>query len=47
MEHNCENCIYGEWYRKGYDITMMDDVCGGCCSWNDKFQPKENTEVIN
>lgn len=38
MEHTCENCKHGEKYRKGYDITTMDDECGGCCSWNDKFE---------
>ena len=21
----CETCKWGEWYRKGYDITMMSD----------------------
>lgn len=41
IEHTCENCKHGEQHRKGYDITMMDDECGGCCSWNDKFEPKE------
>ena len=39
--HNCNTCKYGEWYRHGYDITMMDDECGGCCSWNDKWKPRE------
>ena len=37
-EHTCDTCEYGEWYRHGYDITMMDDECGGCCSWNDKWK---------
>lgn len=43
-EHTCETCKYGERYRKGRDITTMDDECGGCCSWNDKYEPNE-TEV--
>lgn len=43
--NNCETCKWGEWYRQGYDITMMDDECGGCCSWNSKWTPKtEQTE---
>ena len=37
-EHTCETCIYGKWKRKGWDITMSDDECGGCCSWNDKWK---------
>ena len=36
----CDTCKWGEWYRKGYDITMMSDECGGCCSWNNKWTPK-------
>lgn len=40
-KHTCDTCEYGEWYRRGYDVTMMDDECGGCCSWNDKWQPME------
>ena len=44
IEHTCENCKHGEQYRKGYDITMMDDECGGCCSWNDKFEPKDEVK---
>ena len=40
----CETCKWGEWYRKGYDITMMSDECGGCCSWNNKWKPKTDTE---
>ena len=39
-EHqNCETCKWGRWYRNGYDITMMDEECGGCCSWNSKWEP--------
>ena len=37
-EHTCETCIYGEWKRKGWTIDMADDKCGGCCSWNDKWE---------
>ena len=40
-EHSCETCKCGKYYRQGYDITMLDDECGGCCSWNDKWQPIE------
>ncbi len=43
-KHSCETCKWGEWYRRGYDITMMDDECGGCCSWNDKW--KSSDEVL-
>lgn len=43
-EHTCENCLYGQWKRNGWDITMADDECGGCCSWNDKWQPKTYCE---
>ena len=46
-EHTCDTCEYGEWYRHGYDITMMDDECGGCCSWNDKWKLKRSTEDGN
>ena len=38
---DCETCKWGEWYRNGRDITTMDDECGGCCSWNNKWTPKE------
>ena len=38
---DCETCKWGEWYRNGRDITTMDDECGGCCSWNNKWQPRE------
>lgn len=41
----CDTCKWGEWYRKGYDITMMSDVCGGCCSWNNKWKPQTEGEV--
>ena len=40
----CETCKWGEWYRKGYDITMMSDECGGCCSWNNKWKPKDEPQ---
>ena len=43
--NNCESCKWGEWYRKGYDITMMDDECGGCCSWNSKWTPKDEPTI--
>ena len=43
-EHTCDACEYGEWQRRGYDVTMMDDECGGCCSWNDKWKPREVVE---
>ena len=46
-EHTCDTCEYGEWYRRGYDVTMMDDECGGCCSWNDKWKPGEVVEDGN
>lgn len=41
----CETCKWGEWYRSGYDITMMDDECGGCCSWNNKWKPKDEPQT--
>lgn len=42
-EHqNCETCKWGRWYRNGYDITMMDEECGGCCSWNSKWEPTDD-----
>lgn len=40
----CDTCKWGEWYRKGYDITMMSDECGGCCSWNNKWTPKDEPQ---
>ena len=43
--NNCETCKWGEWYRQGYDITMMDDECGGCCSWNSKWTPKDEPQT--
>ena len=43
--NNCETCKWGEWYRQGYDITMMDDECGGCCSWNSKWTPKDEPQI--
>ena len=39
--NNCDTCKWGEWYRQGYDITMMSDECGGCCSWRSKWTPKD------
>lgn len=41
----CDTCKWGEWYRQGYDITMMDDECGGCCSWNSKWTPKTEPTI--
>jgi hypothetical protein len=35
--HTCETCKYN---YPNYDITMKEE-CGGCCSWNDKWEPKE------
>ena len=43
--NNCDTCKWGEWYRKGYDITMMSDECGGCCSWNNKWTPKDEPQT--
>ena len=43
--NNCNTCKWGEWYRQGYDITMMDDECGGCCSWNSKWTPKDEPQT--
>ena len=37
----CETCKHGSWKRNGGDATCMDDECGGCCSWNDKYEPLE------
>jgi hypothetical protein len=37
-QHTCNNCKYGGWYRKGYDITMMDEECGGCTESNEKWE---------
>ena len=42
---DCQTCKWGEWYRQGYDITMMDDECGGCCSWNSKWTPKDEPQT--
>ena len=42
---DCDTCKWGEWYRKGYDITMMSDECGGCCSWNNKWKPKDEPQT--
>lgn len=39
--HECNTCKFGKNYTNGYDVTTMNDECGGCCSWNDKWQPKE------
>lgn len=43
--NNCDTCKWGDWYRYGYDITMMDDECGGCCSWNSKWTPKDEPQT--
>lgn len=29
----------------GYDVTMGEE-CGGCCSWNNKYIPKDDTTFI-
>ena len=29
----------------GYDVTMREE-CGGCCSWNSKYIPKDDTMFI-
>ena len=42
---DCETCKWGEWYRNGRDITTMDDECGGCCSWNSKWTPKDEPQT--
>lgn len=42
--HECNTCKFGSYYKNGYDVTTMDDECGGCCEWNDKWQPKEESE---
>jgi hypothetical protein len=26
---------------------MMDDECGGCCSWNSKWTPKDESQTKN
>lgn len=44
-QKKCETCKWGSWYRNGYDITMMDDECGGCCSWNSKYEPIVSNEA--
>ena len=36
-EHTCNNCKYGRWYRRGYDITMMDEECNGCTESKEKW----------
>ena len=38
QKHTCETCKHGKAYKNGGDITTMDDECGGCCSWNDKWE---------
>ena len=43
-KHTCETCRYGELYKNGADITTMSDECGGCCSWNDKWKPKDKVQ---
>lgn len=42
--HECNTCKFGRNYENGYDTTTMNDECGGCCSWNDKWQPKAESE---
>lgn len=42
--HECNTCKFGRNYENGYDATTMNDECGGCCSWNDKWQPKAESE---
>lgn len=42
--HECSTCKFGSNYKNGYDTTTMDDECGGCCTWNDKWQPKAESE---
>lgn len=44
MDENrtCETCKYENPYD---DITMADDHCGGCCSWNCKWEPKNSDEA--
>lgn len=42
--HECNTCKFGSYYKNGYDVTTMDDECGGCCSWNDKWQSKAESE---
>ena len=44
-KYDCETCKWGDWYRNGYDITTMDDECGGCCSWNSKWTPKTEPQT--
>ena len=44
-KHECSTCKFGKNYENGYDVTTMNDECGGCCSWNDKWQPKEDKEI--
>lgn len=39
QEHKCETC---KKYQPTYDITMTDDDCGGCCSWNDKWEQRKD-----
>ena len=43
MMHTCENCKYKNPYG---DVTMQDDHCGGCCSWNDKWEPTPEPEEV-
>jgi len=40
----CDTCKYGGWYRHGWTIDMADDKCGGCCAFNDKYEPQESEE---
>jgi epoxyqueuosine reductase QueG len=43
--HECNTCKFGSNYKNGYDATTMNDECGGCCSWNDKWQSNEDKEL--
>lgn len=38
IPHICETCGKNQ---PEYDITMKDEECGGCCSWNDRWEPKK------
>ena len=46
-DNDCNTCKYGDWKRNGWDITMADDKCGGCCSWKDKYEPIECEDTVN
>lgn len=44
-DYDCCTCTHGTWKRTGWDITMADDACGGCCSWNNKYEPFVNENL--